>query len=47
MIRKQAGPDIQIIAGNVATGEAAEALIESGANGIKVGIGPGLFVLLE
>ena len=41
MIRKQAGPDIQIIAGNVATGEAAEALIESGANGIKVGIGPG------
>ncbi len=40
-IREQAGPDAQIIAGNVATPEAAAALIECGANGIKVGIGPG------
>lgn len=31
----------QVIAGNVATGEAARALIDSGADGIKVGIGPG------
>ena len=34
-------PDCQLIAGNVATGEGAKALIEAGANGIKVGIGPG------
>ena len=34
-------PDLQIIAGNVATGEATRALIEAGANAIKVGIGPG------
>ena len=40
-IRDQAGPDAQIIAGNVGTSEAAAALIESGANAIKVGIGPG------
>ena len=40
-IRDQAGPNAQIIAGNVGTGEAATALIESGANAIKVGIGPG------
>jgi IMP dehydrogenase len=40
-IREQAGPEAQIIAGNVGTGEAAEALIECGANAIKVGIGPG------
>ena len=40
-IRDQAGPNAQIIAGNVGTGEAAAALIESGANAIKVGIGPG------
>ncbi|MDD2838848.1 MAG: IMP dehydrogenase [Sulfuricurvum sp.] len=32
---------IDIIAGNVATGEATEALIEAGADGVKVGIGPG------
>ena len=40
MIR-EAYPDLQIIAGNVATGEATRALIEAGANAIKVGIGPG------
>ncbi len=40
-IREQAGADAQIIAGNIATSAAAEALIECGANGIKVGIGPG------
>jgi len=40
-IREQAGAEAQIIAGNVGTGEAAEALIECGANAIKVGIGPG------
>jgi IMP dehydrogenase len=34
-------PDIQLIAGNVATSEAAEALIKRGVNAVKVGIGPG------
>jgi IMP dehydrogenase len=34
-------PDLNIVAGNVATGEATKALIEAGANIIKVGIGPG------
>ena len=34
-------PDLQIIGGNVATGEAARALAEAGADGVKVGIGPG------
>ncbi len=33
--------DIDIIAGNIATAEAAEDLIEAGANAVKVGIGPG------
>ncbi len=33
--------DIQIVAGNIATGEAAKALIGSGADAVKVGIGPG------
>ena len=32
---------LQIIAGNIATGEAARALIDAGADGLKVGIGPG------
>ncbi len=40
MIR-EAYPDLQIIAGNVATGEAARALFEAGADTVKVGIGPG------
>lgn len=34
-------PDLQIMAGNVATGDAAIALIDAGANSVKVGIGPG------
>ncbi|MCR5468965.1 MAG: IMP dehydrogenase [Lachnospiraceae bacterium] len=38
---KTAYPDLQVIAGNIATGEAAKALIEAGADAIKVGIGPG------
>lgn len=38
---RDAFPNMQIIAGNVATGEATRALIESGANAVKVGIGPG------
>ena len=33
-------PDVDLIAGNVATGEAATALIEAGVDGIKVGVGP-------
>ncbi len=33
--------DIELIAGNIATGEAAEALIEAGADGLKAGVGPG------
>ncbi len=38
---KAASNSVQVIAGNVATGEAAQALIDAGADGIKVGIGPG------
>ncbi|MDD2431250.1 MAG: IMP dehydrogenase [Firmicutes bacterium] len=38
---KNTYPDIEIIAGNVATGAATKALIEAGADAIKVGIGPG------
>lgn len=34
-------PDVQLIAGNIATAEAARDLIEAGADAIKVGIGPG------
>ncbi|MDQ7046491.1 MAG: IMP dehydrogenase [Sulfurovum sp.] len=33
--------DVDVIAGNIATGEAAQALIDAGADGVKVGIGPG------
>lgn len=33
--------DVQVIGGNIATGEAATALVEAGADGVKVGIGPG------
>lgn len=38
---KAAYPDLQVIAGNVATGDATKALIEAGADCVKVGIGPG------
>jgi IMP dehydrogenase len=38
---KEKHPNVQIIAGNIATAEAAKDLIESGADAIKVGIGPG------
>jgi IMP dehydrogenase len=38
---RRAYPDLAIVAGNIATAEAAEALIEAGADAIKVGIGPG------
>ncbi len=38
---KQKYPDLQVIAGNIATGEAAKDLIEAGADCVKVGIGPG------
>lgn len=38
---KNAYPNLQIIAGNVATAEATEALIQAGADAVKVGIGPG------
>ena len=38
---KSAFPNLQVIAGNVATGDAALALIKAGADAIKVGIGPG------
>src|SRR5699024_3283401 len=34
-------PQIQVIGGNIATGAAAKALVEAGADGVKVGIGPG------
>ena len=38
---REAFPDVDIVAGNVATGEATEALIKAGVDGVKVGIGPG------
>ena len=38
---KQAYPDLQVVGGNIVTAEAAEALAEAGADGVKVGIGPG------
>ena len=34
-------PDLQVIGGNIATGSAATALVEAGADAVKVGIGPG------
>ena len=40
MIKKEY-PDLDVIAGNVATGEGTRALIEAGADAVKVGIGPG------
>ncbi|MDY3293425.1 MAG: IMP dehydrogenase [Candidatus Egerieousia sp.] len=38
---KQTFPNLQVVAGNIATGEAAKALAECGVDGVKVGIGPG------
>lgn len=38
---KEAFPEVDVIAGNIATAEAARELIEAGADAIKVGIGPG------
>ncbi len=38
---KKAFPDVQLVAGNIATAEAAKALIDAGADCVKVGIGPG------
>jgi IMP dehydrogenase len=38
---KQKFPNVDVISGNVATAEGALALIEAGADGIKVGVGPG------
>ncbi len=38
---KEKFPDLDVIAGNVATGEGTKALIEAGADAVKVGIGPG------
>jgi IMP dehydrogenase len=38
---KRSYPDLQVIGGNVISGDAAEALIAAGADGVKVGVGPG------
>ena len=38
---KQKFPGIDIVVGNIATGEAAKMLVEAGADAVKVGIGPG------
>ena len=38
---KRRHPDLELVAGNIVTKEAAEALVEAGADGVKVGIGPG------
>ncbi|MDR2563068.1 MAG: IMP dehydrogenase [Prevotellaceae bacterium] len=38
---KRIYPEVQILAGNIATADAAKALLKAGADGIKVGIGPG------
>ena len=38
---KAAFPQVDVVVGNVATGEAAKYLVENGADGVKVGIGPG------
>ena len=40
-LAKKEFPDLEVIGGNVATGAGAKALVEAGADGVKVGIGPG------
>ena len=40
-IKKSHGDKVQIVAGNIATGDACKALIDAGADAVKVGIGPG------
>ncbi len=40
MVKKQY-PELQVIGGNIATGEGAKAIVAAGADGVKVGIGPG------
>jgi IMP dehydrogenase len=40
-LAKKTFPDLDIVAGNIATGEAALALVAAGADGVKVGVGPG------
>ena len=41
MIKKRYGDSLQVIGGNIATGDAALALVDAGADAVKVGIGPG------
>ncbi|MBQ7163244.1 MAG: IMP dehydrogenase [Bacteroidales bacterium] len=38
---KRTYPDLEVVVGNIATGEAAKELVKAGADGVKVGIGPG------
>jgi len=38
---KQRFPEMEVVVGNIATGDAAKALVAAGADGVKVGIGPG------
>ena len=38
---KEKHPNLQVVVGNIATGEAAKALVKAGADAVKVGIGPG------
>ena len=40
-VKKKYGDDLQVVGGNVATGEGAKALADAGADGVKVGVGPG------
>jgi len=38
---KKRFPDLQVVGGNIATGDGAKALVEAGVDGVKVGVGPG------
>ena len=42
---KKAFPNLDVIAGNIATAEAAKHLAKAGVDGVKVGIGPGTVLL--